>query len=94
LSNYELLYISDPTLTDEKKQTLEERIKRHIETVGGAIDTIDDWGLRRLAYPINKLEEGQYVLVNFHCDSEVVNTIDKQLRLVQGMVRFMLVRKD
>ena len=94
MADYELLYISDPNLTDDKRQTLEDRIQRHIETGGGNIDSVDDWGVRRLAYPIKKLEEGRYKLVNFACESEYLNTLEKQLRLVQGMIRFILVRKD
>lgn len=94
MNEYELLYIVNPTLTEEQQTVLSERIKKHIEAEGGIIDSIDDWGMRRLAYPIQKLMEGHYILLNLQSDPKHINTVSKQLRLLQGIMRFVLVRRE
>ena len=59
----------------------------------GTVESVDDWGVRRLAYKINKLDEGRYQLINFQCDSAKIAAIDKQVRIMQDVMRFVVVRK-
>ena len=94
MNPYEMLYVCDPTLNEEQQGALSERIQRHIEAGGGKIDSTDDWGIRRLAFTVKRLNEGHYVLLNFTSDPEHVNTLTKQVRLLQGIVRFVVVRKE
>ncbi len=91
---YEILYITDPTLTEEKQAALQDRIRKQIEVGCGEIESTDDWGLRRLAYPINKMEEGRYTLINFQSETQSIKPLDKQFRLIQGLMRFVIVRKE
>lgn len=94
MTKYEILYITDPTLTEEKLAAVHDRVKKQIELGGGEIESTDDWGMRRLAYPIKKLEEGRYTLLNFQTETQSVKPLDKQLRLMQGLLRFVIVRKE
>lgn len=94
MNSYELLYVYSTTLTDEREAALNERIKTQIAAGGGSVEASDDWGVRRLAYPIKKEEEGHYVLLNFQASSEKAVELDKQVRLFPGILRYVVVRKD
>ena len=63
-ANYEVVYIMDPALGEEAIAAMIEKFKTLVETQG-TVAAIDDWGKRRLAYPINDLNEGHYVLMTF-----------------------------
>ena len=62
---YEMLYIIDKDLTDEAKEVVVDKVKKIIESKNGNILTLDKWGMKKFAYPINYKNEGYYVLVNF-----------------------------
>ena len=66
-SSYEVLYILNPNLGEEETTALVTRFKELAEG-HGAVSEVDEWGKRRLAYPINDLEEGYYVLMTFTAD--------------------------
>jgi small subunit ribosomal protein S6 len=91
--NYELVYILRPNLEDEAKEAVFNKVKGIIES-DGQVTEVDTWGNRRLAYPIKKLNEGFYNLVYFTATSEVVNEIDRNLKIMDSVIRHMMVRKD
>lgn len=68
-ANYEALYILDPALGEEEITALVEKFKGVVEA-NGTVSEIDQWGKRRLAYPINDLMEGYYVLMNYESKPE------------------------
>ncbi|KDR96364.1 small subunit ribosomal protein S6 [Peptoclostridium litorale DSM 5388] len=91
--NYELVYILRPNLEDEAREAVFNKVKGIIES-DGQVDKVDTWGNRRLAYPIKKLNEGFYNLVYFTATSEVVNEIDRNLKIMDAVIRHMMVRQD
>ncbi len=93
MNSYELLFIAEPSLDQERLAVIQDRIKNLITNGNGIIDSVDDWGIRRLAYKINKSEEGRYILINFQSASSLVSALDRQMRLLQDVIRFMVVRK-
>jgi small subunit ribosomal protein S6 len=93
VNSYELLFITEPALDQERLATIQDRIAGLIKAGQGTVESIDDWGVRRLAYKINKSDEGRYQLINFQCDSAQIATIDKQVRIMQDVMRFVVVRK-
>lgn len=93
MNNYEMVFIVESNLDEEKYATVQERIKKQIETADGAIDSIDDWGNRRLAYPIGKRDEGHYLLYNFKMKPDHVIKLHTQMKITPGIVRFVIVRK-
>lgn len=91
---YELLYFVDPTATEEARAAVSKRIEDVVTTDGGVIDSAEDWGKRKLAYEIEGLTEGDYILVNFHADPSQIAELDRVLRISDTCKRHMIVRRD
>ena len=92
-SNYEAVYILNPDLNEEQIAALVERFKSVVEA-NGTVTEIDEWGKRRLAYPINDLMEGYYVLMTFNADAAIPQELDRIFRITDGVMRSMIVCKD
>ncbi len=93
MNNYELLYIIDNDLADEAKEATVAKISAVITDNGGTIDSVDKWGTKRLAYPINYKSEGYYVLVNFSAASTLPSELERVLRITDSVMRFTVVKK-
>lgn len=91
---YELLFFVDPALDEETRLASMKRIETTITEPGGVVDSVEEWGKRKLAYEINKLTEGVYTLVNFHAEPQNIAELDRVLRISDAVVRFMIVRRD
>ena len=83
---YEVLYIIDPAQGEEGIAALVEKIKAMVEAEG-TLSSIDEWGKRRLAYPINDLAEGYYVLMNFESKPEFPAELERVLKITDGILR-------
>ena len=92
-ANYEVVYIRDPALGEEAIAAMIEKFKALVETQG-TVAAIDDWGKRRLAYPINDLNEGHYVLMTFTSAPELPAELDRVLKITEGVIRSMIICKD
>ncbi len=92
MNKYELMYIIDISLEDAPRKELIERISTLITDNGGTVDKSDEWGKRRLAYPINYRNEGYYVLVNFSAGSELPREIERVLQISEDVLRYLIVR--
>ena len=75
---YETIFIIDSTKTEEETAALVEKFKSLIEK-NGEIESVDEWGKRRLAYPINDLNEGYYVLINFKSNAEFPTELERDV---------------
>ena len=93
MKNYELLYIIDATLADEKKEAIIEKVKAIVTNNGGEVSEPEKWGVRKYAYTINFQNEGYYVLMNFKSESNVPKIMESQLLILDGVVRHMIVAK-
>ena len=87
-ANYEAVYILNPDLNEEQIAALVERFKSVVEA-NGTVSEISEWGKRRLAYPINDLMDGYYVLMTF-----TAAELDRIFRITDGVMRSMIVCKD
>ena len=92
-SNYEAVYILNPDLNEEQIAALVERFKSVVEA-NGTVTEIDEWGKRRLAYPINDLNEGYYVLMTFTAAAAIPQELDRIFRITDGVMRSLIVCKD
>ena len=92
-ANYEALYILKPDLSEEQTAALVERFKSVVEA-NGTVSEISEWGKRRLAYPINDLMDGYYVLMTFTAAAAVPAELDRIFRITDGVMRSMIVCKD
>ena len=90
---YELLFFVDPAATDEARAGVMKRIEAAVVNEGGVIDNVDEWGKRKLAYEIDKLEEGDYTLIDFHADPTQIGELDRVLRINDAVKRHMIVRR-
>ena len=93
MNNYELLYIIDNDLSDEAKEAVVAKIAGVITDNGGTVDSVDKWGTRRLAYPINYKSEGYYVLVNFSAAATLPSELERVLNITDSIVRFTVLKK-
>ena len=91
--NYEVLYILNPALGEEGTAALVAKFKELAES-RGTVAEVDEWGKRRLAYPINDLEEGYYVLMTFSSDPAFPAELDRQMRINVNVMRSVIVSKD
>jgi small subunit ribosomal protein S6 len=71
-----------------------DKVKGVIENGGGVVDNVDEWGKRRLAYEINKINEGFYVLVNFSSNSELPKELDRVFRISDNVIRHLIIRLE
>ena len=90
---YEVLYIIDPAQGEEGIAALVEKFKAMVEAEG-TLSSIDEWGKRRLAYPINDLMEGYYVLMTFNAAAAIPAELDRIFRITDGVMRSLIVCKD
>ena len=86
---YEVLYVLNPNLSEEETQGVVEKFKTLIEQ-NGTIDEMDEWGKRKLAYEINYLTEGYYVLVKFTSGPEFPAELDRVLGITDGVIRSLI----
>lgn len=94
MNNYELLFIIDNSLDDEAKEAVVGKFTAIVTDGGGTVDTVDKWGTKKLAYPINYKTEGYYTLINFHADSAIPAEIERVMKITDAILRFMLIIKD
>lgn len=90
---YELLYFVDPVANEEIRAGISKRIEVAVTTDGGVIDSVEDWGKRKLAYEIEGLTEGDYILINFHADPTQIAELDRVLRINDNVKRHMITRR-
>ena len=76
---YELLFFVDPSLDPETRLAVMKRIDTTIAEGAGKVDSVDEWGKRKLAYEINDLTDGDYTLINFHADPTQIAELDRVL---------------
>lgn len=93
MTNYEVLFIIDPTLEDEKKEATIEAVKEIIASEG-EVGNVDVWGMRKLAYPIQKKTEGYYVVIEFKAQPTLPKELDRRLKISDNVMRHLIDNKD
>ena len=91
--NYEVLYVINPTLGEEETAALVARFKELAES-RGTVNEVEEWGKRKLAYLINDLDEGYYVLMSFTADPAFPAELDRLMRINTGIMRSIIVSKE
>lgn len=90
--SYETVFILRPELDDEKAGEVVEKFKSLIENHGGEITKLERWGKRRLAYDIDHLHEGVYMIIQFKAESAVAQELDRVFKITDGILRHIIVR--
>src|ERR1700688_1304990 len=91
---YEELFIVKPDTPEEEVDGFIEQIKQVIVTGKGTVDKADKWGIRKLAYRVQKYNEGIYVLVQFSSSPELVHEVERRMRVTDMVFKFITVRID
>ncbi len=93
MKKYEVMFIIDPTLEDAQKDATVETVKGIIASEG-EVENVDVWGMRKLAYPIQKKNEGYYVVIDFSAETELPKELDRRLRISDNVIRHMIISKE
>ena len=94
MNQYELGVIVSAKLDEEGQNAELERVSELVTRFGGTIDKVDNWGRRKLAYPIEKQNDGVYSFITFSSASGVPAEIEGRLRILENVLRFMVIRID
>ena len=93
INKYETIFVLDAALEDEKIEAITEKFKALIAE-NGTVESVDVWGKRKLAYPIDFKTEGYYVLVNFASNPEFPKEHDRIYGITDGVMRTITIRKE
>ena len=92
-AKYETILVISTTLGEEGVKAMVEKFRARIER-HATLEGYDEWGKRRLAYPINDETEGYYVLINFVCAPEFPAELDRIYKITDGVLRSLIVKKE
>ncbi len=93
MDKYEILYIIRCTVDDDQKQKVVDKFEALVGSLGGTVDMLEKWGMKKFAYEIDKQDEGYYVLMNVTCSKEAQAEIDRQMRNDESVIRQMILKK-
>lgn len=94
MRSYELVFIVNPEVDEDDLTAVRERVEGLIERSSGKVTKVEPWGLRRLAYPLQKQGEGQYVLMQLDIEAQGVAELERDLGLVEPILRHLIVRVE
>ncbi len=94
LKQYETVFIATPVLSETQMKEAVKKIKRIITGGGGDIVHEENWGLRKLAYPIQKKSTGFYYLLEFRSEGELIDKLETEYRRDEKIIRFLTFRMD
>lgn len=93
MNKYENLYVITPELEEEAIKAIIEKFSGIITANGGEIESVDEWGKRRLAYPINHKNEGYYVLMTFESKTDFPAELTRIYNITDGIIRAIVVEQ-
>ena len=93
MRHYEIVFLVHPDQSEQVPAMI-ERYKSLVESNGGAVHRLEDWGRRQLAYSINKIHKAHYVLMNVECDQNVRDEIETAFRFNDAVIRSLMIKRD
>ena len=93
MTNYEVMFIIDPMLEDDKKDATVETVQQIINA-DGEVSKVDVWGMKKLAYPIQKKNDGYYVVIEFKASPNLPKELDRRLKISDNVMRHMIINND
>lgn len=93
MHHYEIVFLVHPDQS-EQVPAMVERYRATIESAGGKIHRLEDWGRRQLAYPIQKVLKAHYVLMNIECGQDVLNELTSAFRFNDAVLRNLVIARD
>ena len=94
MNKYELAVVVSAKIEDDERAATIEKVKEIITKHGGTITNVDEWGKKRLAYEVQKMREAFYYFIQFDGQATVPAEIESRVRLMENVVRYLVVRQD
>ena len=94
MNKYELVLVVNAKIEDDARAAVVEKAKAYVERFGGKITEVEDWGKKKLAYEIQHMKEGFYYFVQFEAAAEAPAEIERRVRIMENVLRYLVVRKD
>lgn len=92
MRKYETLILFSPDLNSEERQAILDDLNKVVGSYSGQVIETDDWGLRELAYPVQKYTRGHYTRLVYGADGDVVHEVERKLRIAEGVFKFLSVK--
>jgi len=86
------MYLLDPKFEEEGLEDKKDRLKAIVESEDGEVESMEEWGKKRLAYEINGFSEGFYLLIEFQASSDVIDAISEKSNVEEGVIRYQVFR--
>jgi small subunit ribosomal protein S6 len=94
MNSYETVFILTPVLSDDQAKEAVQKFEGEITSLGGKVKHSESWGLRKLAYPIQKKSTGFYFLVEFEAEGKLVGDLELQMKRDERVMRFLTVKME
>jgi small subunit ribosomal protein S6 len=94
MNNYETVFILTPVLSDKQTKEAVDKFKKSLKTSGAKINHEESWGLKKLAYPIQKKSTGFYFLMQFQAEGDAIKNFEVELKRDEKVMRFLTMKMD
>lgn len=94
MNKYELIVVLNATLTDEDRAAAMDKVNEYITREGGTVTKVDEWGLKTLAYEIQKMKEAYYYVIDFEAPVNAPADIESNVRIMEQVLRFLIVKQE
>jgi small subunit ribosomal protein S6 len=92
--NYELVAIVSPEVDEEGVSKVMDKVSKSISDRGGMVDRVDKWGRRKLAYPIRKFMEANYILTRFKLEPKLIKEVETEIKASEEILRYLVVKAE
>ena len=94
MNKYELAVVVSVKLEDEARTAVIDKVKDYIVRFGGTVTNVNEWGKKRLAYEIQKMNEAYYYFIKFEAESDCPAQLETEMRIVDGVIRYLIVKDE
>ncbi|MGN0244241.1 MAG: 30S ribosomal protein S6 [Lachnospiraceae bacterium] len=94
MSKYELALVVNAKIEDDARTEVVEKVKALVTNFGGTITNVDEWGKKRLAYEIQKMNEGYYYFIKFDAETTCPAEIESRIRIMDNVLRYLVVKDE
>ncbi len=94
MNKYELVVVANAVIEDDARAAVIEKAKDLITRFGGTISGVDEWGKKRLAYEIQKMNDGFYYFIKFETETTAIAEIESQMRIMDNVLRYLCVKVE
>lgn len=94
MTKYELALVVNAKIDDDTRAAVVEKAKGYVTRYGGTVSDVEEWGKKKLAYEIQKMDEGFYYFIHFESETDAPAQIEDHVRIMDNVLRFLIVRPD